>query len=513
MGLVARLSGTTALLLLVSFVAMLWVAVEFFDRYMLETSQRLSRDIAAHIVDDLELLRDGAVNDEHLKQLAHDAMVINPNIEVYVLDSLGAILGHALPAESVRATRVDMAPVRRFLSGDHVYPLLGVDPRSDARKIFSAAPIHAVADGAAADSAAADGAAADRVVADGANVDPSGYVYVVLRGRLFGSMAERLRGSYVWPVALTALGALAATVALLAFLLTRNTVRPLRRLTAELDDIDLDTARDFEGLREQRPERLREVRTLRSALSTMAARLGDQYAELDRADQLRRELISNVSHDLRTPLTTVQGYLETLLLRGDQLTPEERTDQLRRAFKGSERLGDLVGSLFELAKLDAGLDRTNMEECSVAEVAQDVVQELSIAAKQKDIGLALDVSDPCYVLADIGLLQRVFENLIGNAIRYTPKGGSVRVAVRKLDAAINVSVSDTGVGIPVGDSVDIFSRFSTGNVADSDETAATGLGLAIVKRILELHHSAIHVKSEPSVGSEFWFDLPMLQPG
>ena len=141
MGLVARLSTTTAVVLVLGFFLTLAAGVWFFDRYMLETSQRLSREIAPHIVEDLELLRDGAVNQAQLKELAHDAMIINPNIEVYVLDTTGQVLGHALPEATVEHGQVELGPVRTFLSGQHGYPLLGDDPRSETQKIFSAATI------------------------------------------------------------------------------------------------------------------------------------------------------------------------------------------------------------------------------------------------------------------------------------------------------------------------------------------------------------------------------------
>jgi len=483
MGLVSRLSFLTGLLLLLSFLLTLSAGVWFFDRYMLETSQRLSRDIAPHIVDDLQLFLDGRVDKAQLKELAHDAMIINPNIEVYVLDTNGEVLGHALPEATVGQARVSLAPLQEFLDGNHPYPLLGDDPRSTQQKIFSAAPI-------------------------ASNGSLVGYVYVVLRGQLFGGMADRLRSSYVWPVGLIALFALLGTVALLAWLLVRYTVSPLKRLTRTVEKIDLSSTSDLQRLSAAGDERLTEVRTLRDTLSDMSRRLVDQYSELDRADQLRRELVGNVSHDLRTPLTTVQGYLETLLLRADTLSAEERNEYVRRAFKGSERLGALVASLFELAKLDAGMDLANMEECSVAEVAQDVIHELQISAEQKTLQLKLEVEAPCYVMADVGLLQRVFENLIGNAIRYTPAGGAVSVRVSQSDSMVNVSVRDTGVGIAPSDSVDIFDRYRTVTEDHAPQPEATGLGLAIVKRILELHNSVIHLTSEPAAGSEFWFRLP-----
>lgn len=487
MGLVTRLSVTTATSLVLSFILTLTAGVWFFDRYMLETSQRLSRDIAPHIVDDLELYQNAEINHDQLKELAHDAMIINPNIEIYVLNTRGQVLAHALPTGTVEDSQVAMAPIIDFLGGQHGYPLLGDDPRSDKQKIFSTAPIESKG----------------KLV---------GYVYVVLRGQLFAGLADRLRGSYVWPVAVIALVALIATVALLALLLLRYTVAPLHRLTKIVENTDITNAADLHQLAEGGHERLAEVHTLRSTLAAMASGLVSQYKELDRADQLRRELVSNVSHDLRTPLTTVQGYLETLLLRGDNLSRDECNDYLQRAFRGSERLSDLLSSLFELAKLDAGMDLAKMEACSVAEVAQDVVHELQITAEKKGLMLHFDISTPCYVMADIGLLQRVFENLIGNAIRYTPRGGEVAVSVCNKDGLVKVVIKDTGVGISSTDSNDIFDRYRTAAEAEDHQPEATGLGLAIVKRILELHNSAIHLRSERKIGSEFWFDLPELQP-
>ncbi|MEM7218016.1 MAG: HAMP domain-containing sensor histidine kinase [Pseudomonadota bacterium] len=480
MGLVARLSTLVAALLIASFVLTLAAAQYFFDRYMLETSQRLSREIAPHIATDLKLYQDGALDKAQLKALAHDAMIINPNLEVYVLDQGGEILGHALPEASVDGGRVDLAPVMAFLAGDHSYPLLGDDPRSAEQKIFSAAALRV----------------------DGEAV---GYVYVVLRGQLFGGLAERLRGSYVWPVALVALLALLLSVACLSLFLMRWAVAPLRRLIDRVAATDIGNASDLRRLSKATSGAPHELATLQTTLGTMSERLVSQYAELDRADQLRRELVSNVSHDLRTPLTTIQGYLETLLLK--ELPEEKREDYLRRAFRGSERLGDLIANLFELAKLDAGMGLASLEACSVAEVAQDVVQELALEAQRKSLTLDLDVSAPCFVMADIGLLQRVFENLIGNAIRYTPEGGEISVAVLQVDGAVNVSVRDNGIGIAAEDTVSIFDRYRTIDDPEAPTREATGLGLAIVKRILELHDSVIQLRSTPRQGSEFFFSL------
>ena len=218
--------------------------------------------------------------------------------------------------------------------------------------------------------------------------------------------------------------------------------------------------------------------------------------------------MSNISHDLRTPLAALQGYLETLHMKDELLSTQERKSYLATALKRVARLNALIGSLFELAKLDAGEAQPQLELFSLAELVQDETQQFALAAQRKGVQLqALQSEDLPMVLGDIGLIERALENLIDNALRHTAAGGKVCISLSRCEEnarqCVRVRVSDTGEGIAASDLPHIFER--NFRAAQSDEGA--GLGLAITKRILELHGETVEVQSELGQGTNFSFRL------
>ena len=215
---------------------------------------------------------------------------------------------------------------------------------------------------------------------------------------------------------------------------------------------------------------------------------------------------------MRTPLAAMQGYIETLLIKDQSLTAEQRREYLEIARRHGVQLGKLVGELFELSKLETQVEPTP-EAFSLAELLQDVGLEFQLLAREKGVNLKV-VTEPAnsMVYADIALIQRVLENLLKNAIHYTPASGSVRVTLIPNGDAIGVTVADTGSGIPENELPYIFDRCFRAKREDGREDAGAGLGLAIVKRILDLHGSKIVVESVVDSGTSFRFDLPLHRP-
>jgi signal transduction histidine kinase len=224
-------------------------------------------------------------------------------------------------------------------------------------------------------------------------------------------------------------------------------------------------------------------------------------------DDVRREMIANISHDLRTPLTTMRGYLETLQIKRDELSAEEQQQYLQTALSHSQRLGLMVEELFELARLDSCESVVFSEPFSMCELVQDVTQKFELRAREKSVQLEASLNpDAPLVYGDIAMMQRVLENLLENGLRYTQAGGSIRVGVDVDSGNVVVQVADTGCGIPEEDVPRIFERFYQQDKHRSDSNSA-GLGLAIVKRILELHNSVIQVSSKIEKGTTFSFCL------
>jgi signal transduction histidine kinase len=232
--------------------------------------------------------------------------------------------------------------------------------------------------------------------------------------------------------------------------------------------------------------------------------------ELNRTERLRRELIGNISHDLRTPLAAVHGYAETMLMKKDTLTAEERSQYTSVILQSSERLKKLVDALFELSKLEAKEVQVHPEPFVLAELMQEALQEFKITAQQKELNLICALCEnPARVYADIGLIERVLQNLLDNAIKYTPAGGTITLQLTQQQQVLEISVTDTGPGIPETLLPYLFDHYQRYSQAP---TEGAGLGLVIVKKILELHHTQIFVSSKLGQGTRFWFQLPSYQP-
>jgi signal transduction histidine kinase len=205
----------------------------------------------------------------------------------------------------------------------------------------------------------------------------------------------------------------------------------------------------------------------------------------------------------------MQGYLETLIIKGEDISEEQRERYLRIARRHTVRLGTLIGDLFELSKLDAASVTPNLEAFSLAELMQDIAQEFQLEADDKEIQLDIDI-DPRAprTIGDISLIQRVLENLVRNAIRFTPQGGNITLSVAERPKMIAVAVSDSGPGISEQEIPRIFDRFYRSENGEGHRPGSSGLGLAIVKRILDLHNSRITVLSKVNAGTRFEFELP-----
>jgi len=245
----------------------------------------------------------------------------------------------------------------------------------------------------------------------------------------------------------------------------------------------------------------------------MATRIDASVEELRRVDAKRRELIASVSHDLRTPLASMTGYLETLLLKDTTIGADDRKRYVQIAYSHSKDLGRLVAELFELARLDSVESLMNIEPFSVGELLQDVAQKYRLTAAERCIALRTELDrTSSFAYGDIGLIQRVLENLVENALRHTPPNGAVTLALTQGRDKITVKVMDTGCGISAHELPHIFDRFYRVQKSRADSQQHAGLGLAIAKRIVTLHGGTIAADSELDHGTTVSFSMPLYQP-
>jgi signal transduction histidine kinase len=453
--------------------------------YQQEVAQRLNYDLAGHIVHEHILLQDGKVNQNGLESLFHDLMIINPSLEFYLLAADGKVLSYSAAPGKVVRDHVSLGPVLNILEGNPNLPVLGDDPRNhDRQKAFSVAPIIS-------------------------NGEPQGYIYAILGSEQVDHITELLEHSFIMRWSALAVGAALIFALVAGLLVFAFLTRRLRRLSSNMEAFRRQNFSAPVPGQVRRGEASDEIDRLDISFSEMARHIHAQVERLRETDSLRRELVANVSHDLRTPLASLQGYLETLALKDKELSSEERQAYLETACRHADRLTRLVFELFELAKLDAKELKPNREPFPLAELVQDVTQKFNLRAEQQGIRIVVDaMPDVPFAEADIGMIERVLDNLIDNALQHTPQGGVIQITVADKGGQITVRVQDSGTGIPENELPHIFERFYRKASSGHDNGAGAGLGLAISQRIVELHGSSLSVSSVIDQGSEFAFSLP-----
>ena len=257
--------------------------------------------------------------------------------------------------------------------------------------------------------------------------------------------------------------------------------------------------RSFDGLR-------RAERASRAEVLSAHRQLTRQNDQLREADRLKDEFVALISHDLRTPLTSIMGYLE-LIVDDENLTEEQR-GFLSVADRNADRLLRLVNDLLFVARFEAGQLELHSSELDLAEVVRQSVAEAGSRAAAGGIELSYQANGAVEVLADKGRMFQLVENLVSNAIKFTPSGGDVRVSVTPVNGVARLEVADTGIGIAPDEQPRLFERFFRASTASEHQIPGTGLGLYITRAIVEAHGGSIAVRSDPGEGTSFSVELP-----
>jgi signal transduction histidine kinase len=475
-----KISFTFLLILLVMSIVYIYISVSTAQMYFQETRQKLNNNIAQHIASDNPIFMNDSVNTSALKQVFHNVMVINPSIEVYLLNTKGNILAYYAPNHTVKLKKVPLAPINEFISsGDNRF-LLGVDPKNPGRqKAFSAAKVLY-------------------------HNQFKGYIYVILGSREYENASQLLFGSYILRLGVRSMLIALIMALIIGFIAIGFIIRNLRKIVYVIRDFqkgNMQARINFDGRGE--------LKEFAASFNEMADTIVGNLNKIKTMDKQRRDLVANVSHDLRTPISIIRGYVETVLIKEDQLSPEERKKYLETILSGTNRLLNLVEELFELSKLEAKESLPNKESFSLAELLQDIHQKNLIIAESKKIKCNLNFEENIpFITADIGMMEKVFQNLLDNALKFTPNGGEININLKKNEQNIIVEIVDSGQGINKDDLPHIFDRYYQIKRVSNGSSGGTGLGLAIVKKIADLHSINIEVKSEVNKGTSFILKIP-----
>lgn len=476
-----KISTTFLVLVLALGVSFAYLGVSSSLMFVDETGQKVNKMLAEDMASHFQPYLMDSIEGDSIISVIKYLNGINPEIDIYLLGSNGMIkwfYPSQDPGAEVQIARVNTKPLDEFLSGKTL-PIYGDDPlNAQAKKPFSVAPISIMG-------------------------SKGCYLYVILSGQQFDEAAGMVQNSYILQNTFIGLGLILIVTLILGLIVFRLLTGRLRHVS--------ETVKSFEQGQLERRVKVNsddEVGLLGASFNQMADTLVANMDEIKQIDKLRRELVANVSHDLRSPLASIQGYLETILQKEPMIKPEERSKYYEIVLRNTKKLGTLIEELFELSKFDAKDVQPEMEQVSMAELAQDLVQQFKPLAEQKGITLKAVLSDEALnlVYADIALMERAISNLIDNALKHTPEGGIVSIISTNGKDNVSFTISDTGKGIAEENIQRIFDRFYQ---EDPSRTvgAGAGLGLSIAQKILELHGSELSVKSGSGIGTSFSFVL------
>lgn len=466
-------------LLIVMGIVFVIIASSFSRSYYTAAHQELYGDIARHLATFTQPFKNGRPDTSVTHDIIHSTMVANPSVEVYLLDTAGNIRDYVVPDKTVQIHQVNIATVKQWLSASKMHRPMGDNPKQPGEpSIFSAAPVYE----------------------KGTLV---GYVYAVLASEKQKAILQSLDSnlylrlaSYMFFAAL----AVAFIVGIVTFFLITDSIGRIAAVVKRFKEGDY-TAR-IEGYDKGN------LGMLTSTFNEMADVIVDNIDKISATDKFRQELIANISHDLRTPLSIMQGYVETLMIKKDQLAATDLERYLTIVYDSNRKLSVLVEQLFQYAKLEANLVTPQKEPFMISELASDIMMAYQLKAAEKSIRLDIKTTENLpLVFADLALTERVLQNLLDNALKFTPAGGTITIHLGETNAGVKVAVTDTGIGISPEDLTHIFERYKQIHPR-SAEAKGMGIGLAIVKKILELHQAVIVVSSEPGKGTSFNFELP-----
>jgi signal transduction histidine kinase len=258
-------------------------------------------------------------------------------------------------------------------------------------------------------------------------------------------------------------------------------------------------------IREQKDKNI--IEDANAKISAINQELSEANDKLNKVDLFRKEMITNISHDLRTPMASIIGFLELVKNGRDSLLPEDRNKYIDIAYAETNRLNRMVSDLFELSKLESGQIKINPESFNIYELVSDIIQKYELKIKAKHVDLNFEIHENLgLAIGDIKYIDRVFQNLLDNAVRFVDEGGYIKISILDDSNVFKIKICNSGELIPKSELDVIFDRYYT--TEKSDHTRS-GLGLAIAKSICALHGCTIRAESNEFVNS-FWFTVPKL---
>lgn len=449
---------------LITIVCLLFMGITYLStsNFHEASMQLLNKDVAKHIAEFTSPFKGGGIDKKKADSVFYNAMVLSPSAEVYFLDTSGRVIAFHADTKDIKQWILPLANIQKLIASAGKEYIKGPDPREpDNPKIFSAAEV--------LDSSRA-----------------LGYIYVILGSNK--SITQMLYKSYFNGFIIKVFLIIIVLSVLFSFFYINRFQKSFTQMLAILEKFQSgDFEARFPGNKKG------ELEPITTAFNKMADLLVYNIDRISKSEKERKDFIANISHDLRTPLSIARGYTETLLIKnGNGVPPEEREEFLKLVYRKILQVEDMVKQLFDLSKMESAEFVPKKELFIFSEVLLEIIHESASAALEKDIVIdSLNCNDASWIFADVGMMERVIQNLLVNAIKYSSQNGWIKISLIKEQGILILTIQNSGQVLNE-QMVNWFNNDSKANLLNNRPSGA-GIGLVIVKKILQMHDYAAEV--------------------
>ncbi len=467
--------------LMITGTAALFMAITYYSaqQYHQATTQLLNREVAEHIAKFTSPYERKGINKIIADSVFHNAMVLSPSIEVYFLDTTGRVIYFDAPEREILQRTVPLDPIRKYISEEGKIFITGRDPRDpDEEKIFSAAKVNVAG-------------------------KDHGYIYVILGSKEFRVASHILYNSHIGNLLLKAFMFVIISSIIITWLYLRRVEKRFNRMIAVLERFKKgDYNARFQN------EKSSEFSVFTESFNTMAELLVRNINNLKRSEEERKQLVVNISHDLRTPLSIARGYAETLSIqkKENQLQPGKQDEYTQLIVQKITQVEHMVTQLFELSRIESAEIIPHKQPFIFSEIVLEIINSLMLPASHKNITIeCFECSDFSWINADIKLMESVVQNILINAISYSKEKSAVRVSMKQVKKKLVFVVENLGDTLPN----DLLEWINAASDRDSDiRPQKSMIGLTIVKRIIHLHQFDLRVTSGKGHNT-FQIEMPL----
>ncbi len=465
---------------LITIVCLLFMGIGYFStsNFHEASMQLLNKDVAAHIARFTSPFTEKGIDKKKADSVFYDAMVLSPSAEVYFLDTVGKVIAYHADENNVNQWILPLDNIKKLIASQGKEYIKSTDPRDPANpKVFSAAEVY-----------------------NGSQL--LGFIYVILGSNK--NVTRMLYNSYFNGLIIKVFFIIILLSILFSFFYINRFQKSFNYMLGILEKFQNG---DFEA---RFPvNKNGELEPVTTAFNKMADLLVYNIDKITQSEKERKDFIANISHDLRTPLSVARGYTETLLIKNEkEISPQEEKEYLQLVYKKMLQVEYMVTQLFQLSKMESVAFVPKKEPFIFSEVVQEIIHESFSTAKEKNISIDnSNTEDVSWVFGDIAMMERLIQNLMVNAIKYTPQNGSIKISLTTQGSTLIFNIQNSGTNLS-RQMMDWFNNSSDQNLL-SNRPANTGLGLVIVKKILQLHQFKYELVSAGDSGNIFVIYIPI----